>query len=285
MIDMDPPRHDELRGIVNRRFTPHAVNVWEDLVRNVVTEVLDEALPMGEFDFVEHISSEIPMRVFADIMGIPQEERREIIRLGNRLVGRQDPEYGVEPEEEDPMLPFSSPVALEMFEIGRRLAASRRDDPRDDLVTQLVFEQLTAHEYDLYFVLLAVAGTRRPGTPSRSGCRRCSSIPTSASACAASRSSCRRPSRRSCAGPRRCCISAGPRCGTSSSGGKTIAAGDKVTTWFVSGNRDEDVFPDGDTFDVGRSPNPHMTFGPGGVHHCLGAHLARLETGSRSRSS
>ena len=62
------------------------------------------------------------MRVFADIMGIPQEERREIIRLGNRLVGRQDPEYGVEPEEEDPMLPFSSPVALEMFEIGRRLA-------------------------------------------------------------------------------------------------------------------------------------------------------------------
>jgi cytochrome P450 len=61
-------------------------------------------------------------------------------------------------------------------------------------------------------------------------------------------------------------------------GGKTIAAGDKVTTWFVSGNRDEDVFPDGDVFDVGRSPNPHMTFGPGGVHHCLGAHLARLET-------
>ena len=93
MIDMDPPRHDELRAMVNRRFTPHAVTVWEDLVRNVVTEVLDEALPLGEFDFVEHISSEIPMRVFADIMGIPQEERREIIRLGNRLVGRQDPEY------------------------------------------------------------------------------------------------------------------------------------------------------------------------------------------------
>ena len=120
--------------------------------------MIDEALPLGEFDFVEHIASEIPMRVFADIMGIPQEERREIVRLGNRLVGRQDPEYGVEPEEEDPMLPFSSPVALEMFEIGRRLAAARRDDPRDDLVTQLVFEQLTAHEYDLYFVLLAVAG-------------------------------------------------------------------------------------------------------------------------------
>ena len=60
-------------------------------------------------------------------------------------------------------------------------------------------------------------------------------------------------------------------------GGAAIRAGDKVTTWFVSGNRDETVFEEPDRFDVGRSPNPHMTFGPGGVHHCLGAHLAKLE--------
>ena len=278
MIDMDPPRHDELRGMVNRRFTPHAVTVWEDLVRNVVTEVLDEALPMGEFDFVEHISSEIPMRVFADIMGIPQEERREIIRLGNRLVGRQDPEYGVEPEEEDPMLPFSSPVALEMFEIGRRLASSRRDDPRDDLVTQLVFEQLTAHEYDLYFVLLAVAGNETTRHTISFGLQALLEHPD------------QRERLRGEPALMPTAVEEILRWATPvlhfrrtamrdvELRGKTIAAGDKVTTWFVSGNRDEDVFPDGDTFDVGRSPNPHMTFGPGGVHHCLGAHLARLET-------
>ena len=278
MIDMDPPRHDELRAIVNRRFTPHAVNVWEDLVRNVVTEVLDEALPMGEFDFVEHISSEIPMRVFADIMGIPQEERREIIRLGNRLVGRQDPEYGVEPEEEDPMLPFSSPVALEMFEIGRRLAASRRDDPRDDLVTQLVFEQLTAHEYDLYFVLLAVAGNETTRHTISFGLQALLEHPDQ-------RERLRREPELMPTAVEEILRWATPVLHFRRTamrdvelGGKTIAAGDKVTTWFVSGNRDEDVFPDGDTFDVGRSPNPHMTFGPGGVHHCLGAHLARLET-------
>ena len=278
MIDMDPPRHDELRAIVNRRFTPHAVTVWEDLVRNVVTDVLDRALPLGEFDFVEHISSEIPMRVFADIMGIPQEERREIIRLGNRLVGRQDPEYRVDPEEEDPMLPFSSPVSLEMFEIGRRLAASRREDPRDDLVTQLVFEQLTAHEYDLYFVLLAVAGNETTRHTITFGLQALLEHPDQLERLR------RDPALMTTAVEeilrwatpvlhfRRTAMQDVELRGT------TIAAGDKVTTWFVSGNRDEDVFPDADTFDVGRSPNPHMTFGPGGVHHCLGAHLARLET-------
>jgi cytochrome P450 len=278
MIDMDPPRHDELRAMVNRRFTPNAVTVWEDLVRNVVTEVLDEALPLGEFDFVEQISSEIPMRVFADIMGIPQEERREIIRLGNRLVGRQDPEYAVDPEEEDMMLPFSSPAVLEMWEIGRRLAASRRDDPRDDLVTQLVFEQLTAHEYDHYFVLLAVAGNETTRHTLSFGLQALLEHPD------------QRERLRDDLSLMPVAVEEILRWATPvlhfrrtamrdvELGGKTIAAGDKVTTWFVSGNRDEDVFPDGDTFDVGRSPNPHMTFGPGGVHHCLGAHLARLET-------
>jgi cytochrome P450 len=278
MIDMDPPRHDELRAMVNRRFTPHAVTVWEDLVRTTVREVIDEALPLGEFDFVEHISSEIPMRVFADIMGIPQEERREIVRLGNRLVGRQDPEYGVEPEEEDPMLPFSSPVALEMFEIGQRLATARRDDPRDDLVTHLVFEQLTAHEYDLYFLLLAVAGNETTRHTLSFGLLAFLEHPDQLERL-------RRDPTLFGTATEEILRWATPvlhfrRTATRDVklGGKSIAAGEKLTTWFVSGNRDEDVFPDGDVFDVGRSPNPHMTFGPGGVHHCLGAHLARMET-------
>ena len=76
MIDMDPPRHDELRGLIARRFTPRAVQVWEEEVRTVTDRVLDTALPKGEFDFVHEISSEIPMQVFAEILGMPQEERR-----------------------------------------------------------------------------------------------------------------------------------------------------------------------------------------------------------------
>jgi cytochrome P450 len=165
-----------------------------------------------------------------------------------------------------------------MWEIGRRLAKARRDDPRDDLVTQLVFEQLTAHEYDHYFVLLAVAGNETTRHTLSFGLlallehpdqlERLRQDPTLFATAAEEILRWATP------------VLHFRRTATRDVelGGKHIAAGDKVTTWFVSGNRDEDVFPDGDVFDVGRSPNPHMTFGPGGVHHCLGAHLARMET-------
>src|SRR3954449_9394109 len=159
MIDMDPPRHDELRGPIARRFTPRAVRVWEDQVRKVTREVLDLALPMGEFDFVREVSSEIPMQVFAEILGIPQSERREIIEIGDRLLGNQAPEFAVtETADEHRTLPFSHPAALEMFAFGRRLAAERRKHPGNDIITQLAFEPLTQQEFDTYFVLLATAG-------------------------------------------------------------------------------------------------------------------------------
>src|SRR5919202_2435293 len=117
MLDMDPPRHDQLRGLIARRFTPRAVGVWEEPVRTVTREVLDRALPMGEFDFVAEIASEIPMQVFAEILGVPQDERRVIIDIGDRLLGNQDPEYAVtEVADEHRNLPFSHPAALEMFE-------------------------------------------------------------------------------------------------------------------------------------------------------------------------
>src|SRR4051795_2796526 len=158
MPDRDPPRHDELRGLIARRFTPRAVGVWEEQVRKVTREVLDRALPMGEFDFVAEIASEIPMQVFAEILGVPQDERRVIIEIGARLRGTAAPEYAVLPEAAPRPLPFSSPAALEMFEFGRRLAAQRRKQPRNDIITQLAFEPLTQQEFDVYFVLLATAG-------------------------------------------------------------------------------------------------------------------------------
>jgi cytochrome P450 len=277
MIDMDPPRHDELRAIVNRRFTPRAVKVWEDQVRGVVTKVLDEALPKGSFDFVEEVSSEIPMQIFAEIMGIPQEERRTIIDLGDRLLGNQDPEFQVEPDEAHRSLPFSSPVALEMFEFGRRLAEARKKDPKDDIVTQLAFEGLTQREYDVYFLLLATAGnetTRHTITHGLLGLldhpdelERLRRDPALFETVAEEMLRWATP------------VHHFRRTATQDTelAGQEIKAGDKVTTWFVSGNRDESVFEDPDRFDVGRAPNRHMAFGPGGIHHCLGAHLARLE--------
>jgi cytochrome P450 len=277
MIDMDPPRHDELRGLIARRFTPRAVGVWEEKVRKVTREVLDAALAKGEFDFVREISSEIPMQVFAEILGVPQDERREIIEIGDRLLGNQDPEYKVADDDAHRNLPFSSPAALDMFAFGRKLAAQRRKEPTDDIITQLAFEPLTQREFDVYFVLLATAGNETTRHTITHGLLALLDFPDQMAR-----------------------LRDDPLLGKPAAeemlrwatpvhhfrrtaaedvelGGRAITAGDKVTTWFVSGNRDETVFDEPDTFDVGRTPNPHMAFGPGGIHHCMGAHLAKME--------
>jgi cytochrome P450 len=277
MLDMDPPRHDELRGLIARRFTPRAVGVWEEQVREVTREVLDRALPMGDFDFVAEIASEIPMQVFAEILGVPQDERRVIIEIGDRLLGNADPEYAFPPDDAHRHLPFSSPAALEMFEFGRRLAAQRRKDPRNDIITQLAFEPLTQQEFDVYFVLLATAGnetTRHTITHGLLGLlehpdelARLRDDPSLGKSAAEEMLRWATPVhhfRRTAAVD-------------TELAGTEIKAGDKVTTWFVSGNRDETVFEDPYRFDVGRTPNPHMAFGPGGIHHCMGAHLAKME--------
>jgi len=284
MIDMDPPRHNHLRGLVNKRFSPRAVLKYEEYIRDLIRRILDDALPLGEFDFVHEVAAELPMRVFAEMLGAPLEDRRYIVELGDRLLGTSDPEFADPAElEKNRHLPFSSPVALEMFEYGRKLARSRRTDPRDDIVTTLVQAEidgvpLTQREYDVYFLLLATAGNETTRHTISHGLlalienpeqlerlRRDPSLyPTAAAEIlrwATPVHHFRRTATRDV-----------------DFHGKRIREGDKVTTWFVSGNRDEDVFEQPDVFDVGRDPNPHLTFGPGGVHFCIGAHLAKLET-------
>jgi cytochrome P450 len=278
MIDMDPPRHDELRAIIARRFTPRAVQVWEDAVRTVTDRVLDTALEQTEFDFVAEIASEIPMQVFAEILGVPQDERRHIIELGDRLLGNQDPEYAQPTDDSHRLLPFSSPAALEMFEFGRKMAAVRREHPKDDIVTQLALdEHLSQRDFDVYFVLLATAGnetTRHTITHGLLGLlehadqlERLRRDPALFKPAAEEMLRWATP------------VHHFRRTATQDTelAGTEIPAGAKVTTWFVSGNRDESVFDDPDAFDVGRTPNKHMAFGPGGIHHCMGAHLAKLE--------
>jgi cytochrome P450 len=278
MIDMDPPRHDELRAIIARRFTPRAVQVWEQAVRTVTDRVLDAALQREELDFVAEIASEIPMQVFAEILGVPQEDRRHIIELGDRLLGNQDPEYAQPTDDSHRLLPFSSPAALEMFEFGRRMAAVRREHPRDDIVTQLALDpNLSRRDFDVYFVLLATAGnetTRHTITHGLLGLlehpdqlQRLREDPELFKPAAEEMLRWATP------------VHHFRRTATQDTelAGTRIPAGAKVTTWFVSGNRDEEVFEDPDAFDVARTPNKHMAFGPGGIHHCMGAHLAKME--------
>ena len=169
-----------------------------------------------------------------------------------------------------------------MFEYGRKLAGERRECPRDDIVTKLVEAEidgrpLTQHEYDVYFLLLAVAGNETTRHSISQGVlalieypdqlQRLRDDPDLLPLAAAEILRWATPVhhfRRTAAKD-------------TELGGTQIKAGDKVTTWFVSGNFDESVFEDPHRFDVGRTPNRHMAFGPGGIHHCMGAHLAKME--------
>jgi cytochrome P450 len=288
MLETDPPRHTRLRGLVGPPFTPRAIKAYELVLRELTAAVLDRALPLREFDFIEEVAKQLPIRVLARLLGAPDEDTDRLIDWGDRMIGNTDPELADvlsdTPESEQyRMLPFRSPASLELFEYAHRIADERRGAPIDDLVSKLVNaeidgERLTEREFDTMFLLLVVAGneTTRQAiahgmlalTENRDQWRRLADDPElvwTAGADEILRWSSpvlhfRRTATRDV-----------------EVGGQTIRAGDKIVIWYVSANFDEEVFADPLRFDVGRRPNPHVTFGGGGPHFCLGAHLAKLE--------
>jgi len=284
MIDMDPPPHNALRAIVNRDFTPRAVRTFSERIRELFDGVLDEALEKGEIDFVEDVAAALPMRVFAEMLGAPESDHRHLVELGDRMLGQDDPEFEVDPEVEraNRHLPFSNPAALEMFAFGQKLAAERRECPRDDIVTKLIEAEidgcpLSEHEYDVYFLLLAVAGNETTRHSISHGLLALLENPDQLQRL-------RDQPELNASAANEILRWATPvhhfrRTATADVefGGQQIRENDKLATWYISGNFDEAVFDDPYRFDVGRSPNPQMTFGPGGPHFCTGAHLARLE--------
>jgi len=287
MIDMDPPRHSRLRRLVSKHFTRSAVAQYEGFVREQARFVLDRALPHGELDFVEHVSRELPIRVLARIMGVPDQDLPMCIELGDAMIAQADPEYSravIDKEDTSAyrLLPFRSPAAVELMEYGHGLAVERRREPAEDLVTKLVHaevdgERLSEREFDNFFCLLIVAGNETTRHAISHGML----------ALMEHRDQWRRLAED--LGLMPLATEEILRWGSPTMhfrrtaardldlGGKRIREGDKVVVWFVSGNRDEEVFPEPFRFDVGREPNPQMAFGSGGPHICLGAHLARLE--------
>ena len=287
MIDMDPPGHTRLRRLVSKLFIRSAVAQYEGFVREQARLVLDRALPKREFDFVEEVSRELPIRVLARLMGVPDADLPMCIELGDAMISQADPEYSravidKQDTSEYRLLPFRSPAALELTAYGHGLAEERRRQPKDDLVTRLVQaevdgERLSEREFDNFFCLLIVAGNETTRHAITHGMLALSErreqwdrlredpglLPVATEEILRWGSVTmhfRRTATRDV-----------------KLRGKQIREGDKVVVWFVSGNFDQAVFPEPDRFDVGRDPNPHMTFGSGGPHVCIGAHLARLE--------
>ena len=288
MLETDPPRHTRLRGLVGPPFTPRAVKAYEVALRELTAAVLDRALPLGEFDFIEEVAKQLPIRVLARLLGAPDGDTEPLIAWGDRMIGNTDPELADvlhdSPESERyRMLPFRSPAALELFEYGHRLAAERRSDPQDDLISKLVHaeiegERLTEREFDTMFLILVVAGNETTRQAIAHGMLALVEHPEEL----------RRlrddPDLVWTAGADEILRWSSPvlhfrRTATRDVelGGQTIREGDKLVIWYVSANFDEQVFEEPLRLDVGRRPNPHVTFGGGGPHYCLGAHLAKLE--------
>jgi cholest-4-en-3-one 26-monooxygenase len=275
MLNMDPPLHTRYRRLVNKGFTPRMVRDLEQSIHRSTDAIIDSVIETGEADFVTQLSAELPLQVIAELLGVPHEDRHRMFDWSNRMVGSEDPEYQAQAE-------MALTAAMELYAYAAELFGKKRIDPRADLMSVLTGvefegEGLSDLELELFFLLLTVAGNettrnlmsgamhaffQHPAQWQRLLDDR-SLLPSAADEMLRFVSPVMNFRRTA-------------MCDVELSG-TTIAAGDKVVFFHTSANRDEDVFTDPDTFDIGRDPNPHMAFGAGGPHFCLGANLARME--------
>ncbi len=284
MIEMDPPQHTRYRRLVNRGFTPRMIAMLETQMRTVARTVSDRANQLldenGEIDVVTDLAAELPMQVIAAMMGIPQEDHEKMFALSQRIIGFDDPSSG-----SDGM--SGGAAMMEMYAYANSLGAQKREaiengSRTDDIVSALLEaevdgEKLSELEFDLFFLLLVVAGNETTRTAIAQGVSYLFANPDQWERLLADRSlvptAVEEILRVSL--PilyfRRTVIKA------TEIGGVPVAKGDRVLLWYASANFDETVFVDPQQFDVGRTPNDHVTFGAGGPHFCLGANLARLE--------
>ncbi|MBS35903.1 MAG: cytochrome P450 [Thiotrichales bacterium] len=287
LIDSDASQHRRLRRIVSRVFTPKKMLEWEQTTRDIAAELLDRYQAAGGGDWVDKVAAPLPIRVILAILGVPQQDGDYLVELSNYLVeGTGDrpslPDDAFGNTTPLRLLPFASPAAHALFEYGAKIGEQRQHEPRDDVVTQLVYaeiegERLTEAEYKNFFQLLVFAGNETTRTAITHGGIAFADFPGQW--------------RRLVAEPsymptaieellrwttpvmhmRRTAVDDTELAGT------TISKGDKVVMWYASANRDDSVFEDPYRFDIGRIDNPHFAFGGGGPHFCLGAYLAKME--------
>jgi cholest-4-en-3-one 26-monooxygenase len=275
MLTMDPPAHTRYRRLVNRGFTPKMIGVLESHIRDMTVRIVEDAIGRGEVDFVVDVASELPLQVIAELMGVPQEDRHKVFDWSNRMIGSEDPEYSVSAEK-------VQEAQFEMFMYAQQLADRRRAEPQDDIITKLLSadvdgDELSAMDFNLFFLLLAVAGNETTRNAISHGMNAFLENPGQYELLRA------KPELIDTA-VEEILRWASPvmyfrRNVTEDLDykGHQLKAGDKAGIWYVSANRDEDVFPEPFSFDIARQPNDHIAFGGGGPHHCLGANLARME--------
>ncbi|GAA2311895.1 cytochrome P450 [Streptomyces kunmingensis] len=276
MLNMDPPEHTRVRQIVQRGFTPRAIRSLEEALRtrahDIVTTALRHAGPDGTFDFVTNVAVELPLQAIAELIGIAQDDRSRVFDWSNKMVAYDDPEYAITEE-------IGAEAAMEIVGYAMNLAAERKQCPAKDIVSQLVAAEdegnLSSDEFGFFVILLAVAGNETTRNAITHGMHAFLTHPDQWELYKRERPSTTAEEIVRWATP----VVSFQRTATQDTelGGQKIRAGDRVGIFYSSANHDPEVFEDPDAFDITRDPNPHLGFGGGGPHFCLGKSLAVLE--------
>jgi cytochrome P450 len=279
-LAMDPPRHTFLRKLVSAAFTPRQVRRIEESIQANAKIVVDELKTAGSgADFVELCAKELPIRTLSDMVGIPESDRQRVAHAADAMVSWADPVYlnGRNPME----ALFEAQICIHQVAFG--LAAERREHPGDDLFSSLVTaevdgDRLADADIAAFFVLLSVAGNDTTRQTTSHALKALTDFPDQ-------RAWLLEDFDNRIGGA----IEEFIRFATPvmtfrrtaatdfEVSGQTIRAGEKVVMLYPSGNWDTEVFEHPERLDLSRSPNPHVGFGGGGVHFCLGAHVARAQ--------
>lgn len=271
---MDDPRHRRFRRLLTPSLAPRALRTIEADLRRRAERIVDAALAKGECDFLADVAAELPLQAVAQLLGVPQEDRHRLLLWADATLDHEDRALGESTER-------TQQAAAEMFAYGSALLERKRAEPAGDLLSlaahaRIDGEPLSDLEQQMLFNLLIAAGSETTRNAIAGGMHALMDDPGAWKRIRDDRSllpaaveemlrwSSPTPYNRRTA-TRDVVL-----------GGRTIRAGDKVTLWWASANRDGEVFPDAYRFDIARSPNPHLAFGRGG-HFCLGAALARVE--------
>ncbi len=278
-LGMDGTKHASLRKLVSSVFTPRQVAKIQDQIRHQATTIVDDLLKTKEGDFVEQVSKRLPMWTIFDMLGLPEEQRDETARFAEEIVGWADPEVaaGREPGE------VLTESLVGLLQTGMGLAEARRAKPENDLMTSLVQAEvdgrmLTDDELGPFFVLLSVAGNDTTKTTTTFTTIALDRFPEQKALLRNDFDGHIKPAIEEFirwASP----VMTFRRTATQDTvlGGQHIREGDWVTMVYSSANRDERVFHNPGVFDITRSPNPHVGFGGGGPHYCMGSFMGKMQ--------
>jgi len=275
MLIMDPPIHTAYRKLINAHFKPRAVARLEPWLREIARPIVDAYARSGGGDFVDEVAARFPVRVICQLVGVPPEDELDVYRWSNCVVPSQDPEYWVSPEA-------AAEASAQLDDYSSRLLARKRSRPGEDWTTGLLQAEidgrpLSETELRAFLRQLLVGGSETTRTLLAHAADELIEHPGQLARLVSGEVTMQtaveellRWSTPVMQHARRVTTDVEMQ-------GQKLRAGDRVTLWMVAGNRDEAVFEHPDRLDLGRKPNHHLSFGGGGPHHCLGAHLARLE--------